>query len=104
MMMKKVIPAWMCLFVFLQLQAQTSLVTNIAGRKTVSLNGKWQYIVDPYETGNYDYRYKERRENDREAYWNSDVPENKTDRKEHGYLFSLAKPGPKPSAAFMATA
>jgi beta-glucuronidase len=65
--------------------AQTELITDLPARKTVNLNGKWQYIMDPYETGFYDYRYKERRENDREAYWNSDVPENKTDRKEHGY-------------------
>ena len=68
-----------------KLYAQTDLITDIPYRKTLSLNGKWQYIVDPYETGFYDYRYKERNENDREAYWNSDVPNNKTDRKEHGY-------------------
>ncbi|MEO6232518.1 MAG: glycoside hydrolase family 2 TIM barrel-domain containing protein [Ferruginibacter sp.] len=58
-------------------------------RKTTSLNGKWQYIVDPYETGFYDYRFKERKETDREAYWNSDKPDNKTDRKEHGYVDKL---------------
>jgi beta-glucuronidase len=68
-----------------QLFAQSELITDIPSRKAVSLNGEWQYIIDPYETGFYDYRYKERRENDREAYWNSDVPDNKTDRKEHGY-------------------
>ncbi|MEO6546709.1 MAG: glycoside hydrolase family 2 TIM barrel-domain containing protein [Ferruginibacter sp.] len=75
--------------------AQTPLITNVAGRSTISLNGKWQYIVDPYETGFYDYRWKERAETDREAYWNSDVPENKTARKEHGYSAknSLTVPG-----------
>jgi beta-glucuronidase len=78
-----------------QLDAQTKLITNIPSRKTVSLNGKWQYIVDPYETGYRDYRWSERNQNDREAYWNSDVPENKTDRKEHGYIdkYSLNVPG-----------
>ena len=65
--------------------AQSPLITNVYNRTTISLNGKWQYIVDPYETGFYDYRWKERNERDREAYWNSDVPDNKTDRKEHGY-------------------
>jgi beta-glucuronidase len=69
----------------LKLQAQEDLITNIEGRKRVSLNGEWQYIVDPYETGFYNYRWNERAENDREAYWNSDIPDNKTDRKEHGY-------------------
>jgi beta-glucuronidase len=65
--------------------AQQGLIANVAARKTVSLNGDWQYIVDPYETGFYNYRWQERSENDREAYWNTDVPENKTERKEHGY-------------------
>jgi beta-glucuronidase len=65
--------------------AQEPLITNIGARKTTSLNGQWQYIIDPYETGFYGYRWQERSARDREAYWNSDVPENKTDRKEHGY-------------------
>jgi beta-glucuronidase len=75
--------------------AQQPLVTNIPSRKTISLNGKWQYIMDPYETGFRNYRWDERAENDREAYWNSDTPENKTDRKEHGYddKYSLNVPG-----------
>src|SRR6476620_6934483 len=77
------------------LSSQTPLLMNVPGRTTISLNGKWQYIVDPYETGFYNYRYQERDENDREEYWNSDVPENKTDRKEHGYIdkYSLNVPG-----------
>ena len=65
--------------------SQQELIGNISSRKTISLNGKWQYIIDPYETGFYDYRYQEKNENDPEAYWNTDVPKNKTDRKEHGY-------------------
>jgi beta-glucuronidase len=36
---------------------QTGLIANSDGRKTVSLNGQWQTIIDPYETGYYDYRY-----------------------------------------------
>lgn len=74
---------------------QQSLIGNIPSRKTISLDGKWQYIIDPYETGFYDYRWEEKKENDREAYWNSDVPENKTDRKEHGYSdkYTLNVPG-----------
>lgn len=67
------------------LHAQDNLIGNIPGRKTKSLNGKWQYIVDPYETGFYDYRFKERRQGDPEAYWNTDKPKNKSERKEHGY-------------------
>ena len=37
---------------------QFPLITNIAGRDTVSLDGRWQTIIDPYETGYYDYRYQ----------------------------------------------
>jgi beta-glucuronidase len=71
------------------------LITNIDARKTVSLNGQWQYIVDPYETGFYDYRYKERAAKDPDAYWNTDRPKNKMDKKEHGYSskYVLRVPG-----------
>jgi len=33
-----------------------ALITNLAGRQTTSLDGDWHAIVDPYETGYYDYR------------------------------------------------
>ncbi|MDI3320944.1 glycoside hydrolase family 2 protein [Pinibacter soli] len=65
--------------------SQNEIIGNVNARKTFSLNGKWQYIVDPYETGFYDYRFKERNINDREAYWSTDIPTNKLDRKEHQY-------------------
>jgi beta-glucuronidase len=83
-----------CLF-SVTITAQLPLITNVPARHTTSLNGTWQYIIDPYETGFYDYRYKEREEEDKEAYWNSDVPADKTDRKEHGYTskYSLQVPG-----------
>ena len=35
-----------------------SQIQNIQGRNPQSLNGKWNYIIDPYETGYYDYRYQ----------------------------------------------
>lgn len=41
-----------------QAQQQSSLITNIEGRHTTDLNGHWQIIIDPYETGYYDYRYQ----------------------------------------------
>lgn len=34
------------------------LLQNIYGRTLQSLNGRWHYIIDPYETGFYDYRHK----------------------------------------------
>ncbi|GET21171.1 glycoside hydrolase family 2 protein [Prolixibacter denitrificans] len=47
----------LCLIWVGQVHAQT-VITNIPGRNTFTLNGKWHYIIDPYETGYYDYRYK----------------------------------------------
>ena len=41
-----------------QAQQQPPLITNIEGRHTIDLNGRWQTIIDPYETGYYDYRYQ----------------------------------------------
>jgi beta-glucuronidase len=37
---------------------QVGLIANPDGRKTTTLNGDWQTIVDPYESGFYDYRYQ----------------------------------------------
>jgi beta-glucuronidase len=33
-----------------------STLQNIYGRTNISLDGRWNYIIDPYETGFYDYR------------------------------------------------
>jgi beta-glucuronidase len=41
-------------------QQLSPLIANIPGRHTISLNGRWQVIVDPYENGYYDYRYQPR--------------------------------------------
>ena len=38
--------------------AQSSLLQNIYNRDITSLNGDWNYIVDPYENGFYNYRYE----------------------------------------------
>jgi beta-glucuronidase len=94
--MKKSIYALVTLSAFLvNVKAQDNLITNIQSRKALSLNGKWHYIVDPYETGFYDYRYKELNENNGDAYWNTGVPANKTEKKEHGYIdkYSIEVPG-----------
>ncbi len=34
------------------------LIQNIFARQEVSLDGRWNYIVDPYENGYYDYRHQ----------------------------------------------
>ncbi|MGK4568221.1 sugar-binding domain-containing protein [Flavobacterium sp. 3HN19-14] len=47
-----------CFIVLLSnlLSAQESLITNIYNREAFSLNGDWNYIIDPYENGYYNYR------------------------------------------------
>jgi len=45
------------LFAVSHLNAQT-ILQNIDGRESLSLNGRWNYIIDPYEMGYYDYRYE----------------------------------------------
>lgn len=94
-MMKKIYWLVLLLASHLAVKAQDSLITGIGARKTTSLNGKWQYIVDPYETGFYDYRYKELNEKNPEAFWNTDVQKDRTEKKEHGYIdkYSIEVPG-----------
>ena len=36
--------------------AQEPQITNVENRTSFTLNGIWKYLVDPYETGYYDYR------------------------------------------------
>ncbi len=59
--MKKLV-VLILLVISMSVSAQQAM-TNIPGRNTFSLNGKWNYIIDPYETGYYDYRYKPLDEN-----------------------------------------
>jgi beta-glucuronidase len=92
--MKKTLLLTLTLVCSLTTLAQ-SLITNIPNRTALSLNGTWQYIVDPYETGFYDYRYHELKETDGSAYWSNEIPAGKTDRKEFGYTdkYTLQVPG-----------
>lgn len=45
-------------FAFFASAQSTPLIQNIQSRNCLSLNGKWNYIIDPYETGYSDYRSK----------------------------------------------
>jgi beta-glucuronidase len=46
-----------CLMLSVFVQSQDILI-NASGREPYSLNGKWNYIIDPYENGYYDYRHE----------------------------------------------
>ncbi len=67
------------------------LITNVDGRTTKSLNGKWETIIDPYETGYYDYRY----EPSKNGYFKNRPPQNKSDLVEYNFDESelLSVPG-----------
>ena len=75
-------------FVFSQ---SSSLITNIDGRKTFSLDGYWKIIVDPYENGFYNYRYDERDY----GYFKNQKPKSKSDLVEYDFdkSDSLKVPG-----------
>ena len=45
---------------FNTIYSQTAM-TNIAGRKTYSLNGQWQVIIDPYNNGDWQGIWKEKK-------------------------------------------
>ncbi|WP_010664730.1 glycoside hydrolase family 2 protein [Marinilabilia salmonicolor] len=46
----------MLFFMVSNMVAQTPQITNVENRQTMTLNGVWKYLVDPYELGYYDYR------------------------------------------------
>ena len=70
---------------------QSGLIANADGRKTLSLDGQWRTIVDPYETGYYDYRYQP----SANGYFKDAKPRNKSDLIEYDFdtSESLRVPG-----------
>ncbi len=80
------LPAF-CL-ILLKSHAQNDLIQNTANRHTTSLNGKWNYIVDPYEMGYYDYRFIPYDQNPKpqdRAYFTNSKPKDKTERIEYDF-------------------
>ena len=73
------------------------VMLNIPGRTSFSLNGKWNYIVDPYENGYYDYRYEpfDKNENPTGGYFLDRKPTSKSDLVEYDFdlMPTLMVPG-----------
>ncbi len=61
--------------------ARAQLITNTESRKTTSLNGQWQVIVDPYESGFYNYRYQP----SDSGYFKNAKPKNKSELIEYDF-------------------
>ena len=76
---------------FVVAQSSSSLITNIDGRKTFSLDGYWKIIIDPYEKGFYDYRHEE----SKTGYFQNQKPKSKSDLVEYDFdtSDSLKVPG-----------
>ena len=56
--MKRLLPLLLALLPLAGLQAQTQNepLVGTASREIIPLDGNWNAIIDPYETGYYDYR------------------------------------------------
>src|SRR5210317_1953741 len=61
------------------LLAQSETITS--NRKSISLDGKWKYIVDPMENGYYNYRYKV----NPNGFFKDQKPANKSDLVEYSF-------------------
>jgi beta-glucuronidase len=81
--MKMCLAILVALFAFAPfVQAQpAALITNTEGRKTTSLDGQWQVIVDPYESGYYNYRYQP----SDNGYFKNAKPKSKSDLVEYDF-------------------
>lgn len=63
---------------------QAPLITNLSGRSTISLDGPWQTIIDPYETGYYNYRWEPRND----GYFKNQKPKNPSELIEYDFDLS----------------
>ncbi|MBO0340381.1 MAG: glycoside hydrolase family 2 TIM barrel-domain containing protein [Bacteroidota bacterium] len=62
-------------FVSVSTQAQDIFITNTQNRDFVSLNGKWKYVLDPYQTGGMGGM----------PVYKNYIPKDKSDRVEYGF-------------------
>lgn len=74
-------------FCIINVQSQNT-INNIFERKTTSLNGDWNYIVDPYETGFYSFhgvQYDEQKDFQKSAFFNNYHAQNKQELVEYDF-------------------
>jgi len=62
-------------------------IQNIYGRVHLSLNGRWSYIIDPYENGYYDYRHMpfDQSASGKGGFYDDRKPKDKTDWVEYDF-------------------
>jgi len=59
------------------------LIANVGARQTVDLDGPWQVIVDPYDTGYFDYRARPLEGNN--AFFKNHKPQSKSELVEYDF-------------------
>jgi beta-glucuronidase len=68
---------------------QDNLIQNAYYRNSLTLNGRWNYIVDPYEFGFYDNRWmpydKSENPENQKAFYTNYKPKDKTERVEYDF-------------------
>lgn len=65
-----------------------NLLINTPNRNTTTLNGSWNYIIDPYETGYYNYRhqaYDQLEKEDNDAFYMNYTAQNKQELVEYDF-------------------
>ncbi|HEV7781172.1 MAG TPA: beta galactosidase jelly roll domain-containing protein, partial [Chitinophagaceae bacterium] len=87
LMIQRLLMTGVCLLFFIFSGAQITALQNIQGRKILSLNGRWNYSMDPYENGYYDYRRKPFDESASGAggYYDDKKPATKSDLVEYNF-------------------
>ena len=73
------------------------LIQNIDNREQISLNGRWNYIIDPYQMGYLDYRQEpfDESQSGKGGFYDNKIQENKGERLEYDFSMSptLKVPG-----------
>ena len=88
--MNKTILLFFVLIISAKAYAQDQFA-SFSERSSLSLNGSWNIIIDPYENGFYDYRWQE----STNGFFKNEKPKNKWDRVEYDFdkSDSLMVPG-----------
>ncbi|MFH4966193.1 glycoside hydrolase family 2 TIM barrel-domain containing protein [Gaetbulibacter sp. M235] len=76
------------LFLLPLIGSAQNLLINTSNRHVTSINGTWNYIVDPYETGYYNYRYEpydQLTEKSNSAFFNNYHTDNKLELVEYDF-------------------
>lgn len=85
---------WFCMMLLLlpllsqRAASAHELLANVENRRITSLNGPWNYIIDPYETGYYNYRgqaYDQHNEKSPSAFYNDYHAKDKSELVEYDF-------------------